>query len=100
MDTGAQISLLPLEILDLLEDAGSPQTRISLEQAGITRHSFEAVEARIALQFEDLEGNVSEVITAPCWFADTEVALIGFEGVLDRAVLHIDYPGRIGWIDV
>jgi hypothetical protein len=34
------------------------------------------------------------------WFTDTDARLIGFQDVLDQAILHIDMLQRDGWLDI
>ncbi len=101
VDTGAASALLPLDLLDQLDHEDSLKTRITIEQAGIARHAFEATEAMIRLFLEDARGARTSELEARAWFAETEAFLIGFEGILDRATLHIDMrETRSGWIEI
>src|SRR3954469_15768448 len=99
IDTGASISLFPIELLDVLSYRVL-QERITIEQAGVANQFFEAVEAVVTISLEDEVGNVTPPFEIPAWFADTNQPLIGFAGVLDRAVLHIDMLQKSGWLEI
>jgi predicted aspartyl protease len=99
VDTGAATSLMPIQILPKL-DARIIRDGITVQQAGIAHHVFTVTVAIVKMSLEDETGNQTSEIEAPFWFADTEQALIGFQGILDRAVLHIDMPQRDGWIEI
>jgi hypothetical protein len=99
VDTGADISLLPKRLLPLFEH--EIITERTVDQAGIAGQAFSAVEARIKLFFEDSLGNESDEIEALVLFADTTIELIGFQDILDRATVHIDFrQSRTGWIEL
>lgn len=101
VDTGAPISLFPLDMLHIVDHLLTDKSRIQIEQAGIARHSFEAVEAYITIALEDTTGARSNPFEIRAWFADTSKALIGFDGVLDRAILHANLKTeRDAWIDI
>ena len=98
IDTGAQVSLFPLSFLEKLEARIIDQD-FEIEQAGIAVQGFKAVEAEITLYFEDLQGNESHPMLVRAWFAHTSKYIIGFQDILDRATLHIDYrQSQTGWI--
>jgi hypothetical protein len=99
IDTGAEISLFPLELLPLLKTAQGRKA-IEVEQAGIAKQTFQAVSVRIQIAFEDAMGKLTPQFQIPAWFADTDTSIIGFAGVLDRAVLHIDMPQQLGWLEI
>ena len=90
IDTGAHVSLFPLSFLDEIEHRIIDEN-FEIEQAGIARQVFKAVEAEVTLYFEDLQGNQSPHLKVRAWFADTTKVIIGFQDILDRATLHIDY---------
>jgi deoxyxylulose-5-phosphate synthase len=90
IDTGAGICLFPKELLEILSYRASGDEHIVIDQAGIAGQFFDAVEAFVSISLEDEFGNVTSIFEVPVWFADTRTVLIGFTGVLDRAVLHID----------
>jgi hypothetical protein len=99
IDTGAEVSLFPLNLLEKLEHKIIDEN-FEIEQAGITRQHFKALEAEITIYLEDLQGNQSEPMLIRAWFAQTTEYLIGFQDVLDRARLDIDYlETRTGWIE-
>src|SRR5688572_5157663 len=101
VDTGAEISLLPNDILKKLPPVADEEHQIfTVEQAGIAKQSFQAVERQITMLLEDQFGNETQPFEARVWFGETEIALIGFEDVLERAVLHIDMPQRTGWLEI
>jgi hypothetical protein len=98
IDTGATVSLLPLSFLDEIEHRVIEEN-FEIEQAGIARQHFKAVEAEVILYFEDLQGNQSPHLKVRAWFANTTKVIIGFQDILDRAELHIDYrQSQTGWI--
>lgn len=98
IDTGAEVSLFPAAYLPGL--AARVIGTVEIEQAGIAHHRFSATEAMVTLYLEDLTGARTEEFEAPIWFADTSRVIIGFKGVLDRAVLHLDMPARGGWLEL
>jgi hypothetical protein len=101
VDTGAEISLLPKLLMDKLTYRLGTRGSFVIEQAGIAKQAFEAVEAYITIFLEDRVGNSTKPFEISVWFADTRTALIGFAGLLDRAVLHIDMlRERSGWIEI
>jgi hypothetical protein len=73
---------------------------VMLEQAGIAKQAFRAKEATIFLKLEDRNGNMSAEMSVRAWFADTTKVIIGFQDILDRATLHVDFrQSRAGWIE-
>jgi len=99
VDTGAEVSLLPRNLLNELEYRVLQHT-VTVQQAGIARHEFVVDIALIKLFLEDWSGNQSEELEVTVWFADTDEVLVGFDGVLDRAKLYIDMLEiRTGWIE-
>jgi hypothetical protein len=100
VDTGADTCLFPLRWLEVAEHTILDK-EVVLEQAGIAKQSFEAVEAEIILYCEDSQGNESAPMKVRAWFAETTKVILGFRDVLDRAKLYIDYQeSRTGWIDL
>ena len=99
VDTGAQTSLLPEELADILAYRLSERGSFMVEQAGIAEQAFKAVEAYIRLSLEDQSGAKTEEFEARVWFAKTRHVLIGFDGILDRAVLHLDMPRLAGYLE-
>lgn len=100
VDTGAQVSLLPIRLMDIFDYRPIDETQIVIDQAGIMKQAFNATEAVVKLSLEDLAGNQTSQFEARVWFADTNVVLLGFADILAHAVLHIDMPQRLGWIDI
>lgn len=99
IDTGAEVSLFPLSLLEKLEYKIIDDNFV-IEQAGIAGQDFKAVEAEITIYFEDLQANESPPMLVRAWFAQTTKYIIGFQDVLDRATLHVDYrQSRSGWIE-
>lgn len=100
IDTGAEISLFPINILDDLEH-NIIEPNIEIEQAGIAGQVFKAIEAEVTIYLEDLQGNTSPEIQVRAWFGDTDKVIIGFQDILDRAALHSDFrQSRTGWIEL
>lgn len=102
VDTGAQISLLPTRLLNILDYRIVGRGTIIAQQAGIARQQFTANIALVKLSLEDQYGVRSVELTVPILFAeDTDEVLIGFDGILDRAKLYIDIlDSRTGWIEL
>lgn len=101
VDTGAEVSLLPNYLLTRIGTiVDDEHETFIVDQAGIANQAFSAVRATVTLFLEDQYGNRTRAFEVPVWFADTEIALIGFKGILDRAVLHLDMPKREGWLEI
>jgi len=99
VDTGAQTSLMPDELMPLVEYRLSERGRFMLEQAGIAAQAFEATEAYVTVFLEDMAGARTAEFEARVWFTDTIKFLIGFSDILDQAVLHLDMPHLTGYLD-
>jgi hypothetical protein len=100
IDTGAEISLFPIAWLKNAEHK-ILDNEILIEQAGIAKQSFKAIEAEVIIRLEDLQGNTSPELRIRAWFADTDKIIIGFQDILDRATLYADFrQSRTGWIEV
>lgn len=100
IDTGAQTSLFPIDILDEVAHDFESRQVIHLEQAGISQQAFQGVQCVVTIFLEDIEGNQTRPMEIPAWFANTGIALLGFEGILDQSVLHIDMPTLTGYLDI
>jgi len=100
VDTGAAVSLFPDSLLDVIIYRPAKQGKVTIDQAGVAAQSFQAVEAFATVSLEDTQGNLTQPFEILAWFGKTEIALIGFQDVLDRAVLHIDMPQRSGWLEI
>src|SRR5262249_17769580 len=100
VDTGAPRSLLPIVLLSQFEHRVIAEN-VVIEQAGIAKQFFLATEAIVWLFLEDAVGGRTKELEVRAWFADTEVALLGFNGILDIATLNIDMrQSRAGWIEI
>lgn len=99
VDTGASVSLLPSNILELVSHRLSENSKVRIEQAGIAKQSFDGVEAYVTLLLEDSIGTQSNEYEVRVWFAETDVALLGIDGILTRAALFIDIPNLNGYIE-
>ncbi len=101
VDTGAAVTLLPARLLHTTDYRVVGRGEIIVEQAGIARQAFAATEAIVEVFLEDENGMRTRYFETRVWFAETEVALVGFAGILDRAILHIDMRDtRSGWIEI
>jgi hypothetical protein len=100
VDTGAAVSLFPRLLLDSLDTDPPEQRAITIDQAGIANQSFQAVETTVTIILEDAHGNVTQPFKIRAWFGDTNEPLIGFAGILDRAILHIDMLQQTGWLEI
>ena len=100
VDTGAVISLFPLDLLARVSHRVETIEQVIIQQAGIAEQMFEATQCIITVTLEDVEGNKTEPFEILAWFADTQTALLGFEGRLDRAVLHVDMTQLYGYLDI
>jgi len=99
VDTGAQTSLLPQALAEVLEYRLSERGSFLVEQAGIAQQAFQAIEAYVSLFLEDQTGARTEEFEARVWFARARHVLIGFDNILDRAVLHLDMPNLTGYLE-
>jgi hypothetical protein len=101
IDTGAEVSLFPRNLLNAVGFRLIEHGIITVEQAGIAQQAFNATEATVTLFLEDEKGVVTEDFEVQVWFADTEEVLVGFKNILDRAILHIDmHDTRSGWLEI
>lgn len=98
IDTGAAICLFPTELLDVI--VYGETTKLKIDQAGIANQYFEAIQTLITISLEDEFGNMTNLFQIPAWFGATTISLIGFAGVLDRSVLHLDSIQQTGWLDI
>jgi hypothetical protein len=99
VDTGAQVSLLPRLLMGVLDYRQSEQGAFMVEQAGISQQVFEAVDAFVTVFLEDDTGQRTPDFEIRVWFADTRNVLVGFGGVLERLVLHVDTPNLTGYLE-
>jgi hypothetical protein len=100
VDTGAQVSLLPSLLMDVLAYRLSERGSFTIEQAGIATQAFEAIEAYITVFLEDMSGNRTDDFEMRVWFAATREVLLGFDGILERCVLHLDMLNLTGYLDL
>jgi hypothetical protein len=100
IDTGAEYSLLPTDLLQILEYEQADRGAFRIEQAGMARQVFEATEATVTVYLEDVAGSRTPEFGARFWFADTRARLVGFKDILDRAALHIDMLKMEGWLEM
>ncbi|MDQ7025941.1 MAG: hypothetical protein Q9P44_10320 [Anaerolineae bacterium] len=100
IDTGAEVSVFPMRFLEGTNYRLSEKGKVKIAQAGIAGQDFEAIEAYVTIILEDASGNRTKPFEILAWFAQTRLALIGFQDILDRAVLHIDMPKRNGWLEI
>lgn len=100
VDTGAAVSLLPASLLESIDYRLNQHGKITIDQAGIAKQAFEATEAFVHVFFEDVAGIKTKAIEVLAWFADTDFALIGFEGILDQGILHVDMPNLNGYLEL
>ena len=100
IDTGAEVSVFPIKFLERADYRLSEKGKVEIEQAGIAQQGFEAIEAFVTIILEDANGNRTKPFEILAWFAPTRLAIIGFQDILERAVLHIDMPQRIGWLEI
>jgi hypothetical protein len=97
IDTGSHATLLPATWEHEL-DIRNPR-RVTLERAGVPGLEFEATEATIMVRVEDKEGNSTAPFEITIWFAGTIETLTGFDGLLNRAILHLDMPNLSGYLE-
>jgi hypothetical protein len=100
VDTGAALALLPSELMEIIDWRPAADQEIVIDQAGIAGQAFSAVEAFVTISLEDAAGNRTLPFEVPVWFAETTTPLIGFAGVLDRAILHLDMLQQLGWLEI
>jgi hypothetical protein len=101
IDTGADTCFFPQNLLSELDILMITSEQIIVEQAGVAGQEFRATEAVIRMFLEDYNGNRTEEFETIALFAETHISLIGFENVLDRATLHVDFHNNLeGWIEL
>jgi hypothetical protein len=100
IDTGAAVTLLPDDLLETVNYRPGDRGTITIEQAGIAKQAFQAVEHYVYVDLEDQFGQRTGVFEIPVWFTKTSKALVGFAGILDQAILQIDMLQRTGWLDI
>jgi hypothetical protein len=100
VDTGAQVSLLPEFLMGGLDLRLGERGSFTIEQAGIAKQTFQAREAYITVYLEDASGNRTNDFEMRAWFADASDPLIGFDGILERAVLHVDMVNLTGYLEI
>lgn len=99
VDSGAETSLLPINLMSILDYRLSERGHFMIEQAGIAKQSVEVVEAYVNVFLEDITGAKTEEFEARVWFTDSSYYLAGFGGILERAVLHLDMPTLTGYLE-
>jgi hypothetical protein len=99
IDTGGEVSLMPYDLLEFIDFQPSAQGHVMIEQAGIAKQAFEAIEGYVRIILEDQTGTQSQPFDMRVWFANTNRILFCFADFLDRAVLHLDMPQRTGWLE-
>lgn len=99
VDTGAQRALVPNSLLEDIAYRQLGDEPFTITQAGIANQHFEAIEAEIMVHLEDTLGNISPVFPITAWFANTDTAIIGFGGILERAIFHLDMPNLSGYLE-
>lgn len=101
VDTGAAVTLLPSYLQQWVAYRIIGKGTINIQQAGIANQAFQAVTAEVTVFFEDQFGNRTSEFDIPVWFAQTDLMLIGWESILDRATLYIEMgQTRQGWIEI
>jgi predicted aspartyl protease len=101
VDTGAEVSLLPQDVLNRIAYRPSERGSLIVGQAGIANQIFEVTEVYVWLFLEDEKGERSREFEVRMWFGATEENIIGYDGILDRATLFIDTRvSQTGWIEL
>ena len=100
VDTGAEITFLPIDLLAILAYDTVNTAHLTVERAGVKKANYEVVETSILVQIEDEFGNVSQPFTMPIWFGQTSVRLFGMTNALERGALHLDMQALSGYIDI
>lgn len=99
VDTGAEAALFPIALLEWLDHEITERGTVTVDQAGIARHSFQATQARINIFLLDTAGNRTEEFQILAWFAETDYSIVGFGGILERAIFHLDMPNLNGYLE-
>jgi len=100
IDTGAEISLFPLDLLSFIAFDAHSRQEIILEQAGVVGQKFTAIEVQTHIVLEDSQGNITKSIPIRAWFADTDRWILGMTDALARGILHIDMPALSSYIEI
>lgn len=99
VDPGAEVTTLPARYMMSLDYQVGERGQVLVEQAGIAQQQFGVLEAQAEAFLEDNQQTATKPFQTKIWFANTELALLGVEQMLDRAVLHIDMPNLSGYLE-
>lgn len=99
VDTGAEVSLLPDDLMEELYYRLSERGSFEVTQAGIAKQVFVATEAYVTVYLEDMNGTRTAEFEILVWFTETINFLIGFGGILERAILHLDTSNLAGYLE-
>ena len=100
VDTGAQISLFPIGLLNIIQYDEASANTVVIDQAGVAGQRFEAIEAKVTVYLEDSFGARTEEMDIRAWFAEGDNALLGFDGILERAIFFLDMPNLRGYLEL
>jgi len=100
VDTGAEITFLPEDILNVIDYNTAQTSYLTVERAGIRNADYKVTETIVTVQLEDAFGNISQPFEMPIWFGQTKVQLFGMTNAIQRGVLHLDMPSLSGYIEL
>jgi hypothetical protein len=100
IDTGAETTLLPNYLLSQFVHRLAYPSQIRIKQAGLANQEVLVTLAYIFVYLEDEYGARSAEFETLAWFAHTDLHLVGFGGILERAILHLDMPHLSGYLDM
>src|SRR5207253_1371801 len=90
VDTGAEFSMLPNRLMEVLDYEITERQTVEIERAGV--QTFTAQEAKVWLYADDESDHRSPDYECIIWFAAGQEVLAGFGGLLNRATLYLDMP--------
>jgi hypothetical protein len=100
LDTGLPVLFLPNSYTEIAAHRLSERGYIQAKQAGVAHQIFNVLEAYTTIYLEDLQGKMSQPFEVLTWFADIDKFLIGYSGILERGVLHLDMPQLTRYLDL
>jgi hypothetical protein len=99
VDIGAEVTTIPSRLMMFLDYQVSERGEVIVEQAGIAEHRFGVLEVKAEAFLEDNHKAATQPFQTKIWFANTRLALLGVEQMLDRAILCIDMPNLTGYLE-
>src|SRR5689334_9550457 len=88
VDTGAEFSMLPEYLMEVVDYELTQRSVVEIVRAGV--QTFKAQEATVWLYVDDEGDNRSPEYECLVWFAAGREVLAGFGGLLNQAIVYLD----------